>query len=237
MNMILATGRQPPSAMCTTTCSRICPGTQHRSLPPRPLTIAGLSSAAPSPSAPALSLAPATRPGSAGWRAGHGLTVHHRHGACFLIPPLPRHPRQSTPTVCLAGNLRIQAAAQQLVSSASFAHPRPLIAAPLAHCSPSVRPTPPLASPSACVLALPMLHPRQEHTFHLSSSSCFVLYWLTSSSSTFRSPCWFVVSAGTTSLTVLSTSTPLMRRKHLRSSGKGASVSSTSLSKQIGIGQ
>lgn len=67
------------------------------------------------------------------------------------------------------------------------------------------------------------------HTFHLSSSSCFVLYCFTISSKTCFSPSWFVFNAGTTSLTVLSTRTPLMSRKHLRSPDRGSRVSKTSL--------
>lgn len=67
------------------------------------------------------------------------------------------------------------------------------------------------------------------HTFHFSSSSCFNLYCLTRSSRTFFRPSAFVFRAGTTSLTVLSTSTPLIMRKHLRSPGRGSKVSRTSL--------
>lgn len=67
-------------------------------------------------------------------------------------------------------------------------------------------------------------------TFHLSSSSCFALYCLTRSSSTFFRPSELVVSAGRTSLTVCSIKTPLMRRKALRSPDSGCRVSNTSLS-------
>ncbi len=75
-----------------------------------------------------------------------------------------------------------------------------------------------------------------SHTFHFSSSSCFALYCLTRSSRTFFRPSAFVWSAGTTSLTVLSTKTPLIRRKHLRSSGRGTKVSRTSLFEAISDG-
>lgn len=63
-------------------------------------------------------------------------------------------------------------------------------------------------------------------------SSCCRLYCLTSSSRTFFNPSKFVWSAGVTSLTVFSTKTPFIIRKHLRSGGRGASVSSTSLFEQ-----
>src|SRR4051794_21520578 len=66
-------------------------------------------------------------------------------------------------------------------------------------------------------------------TFHFSSSSCLVLYCLTKSSRTFLRPSALVWRAGTTSLTVRSTSTPLIMRKHLRSPARGSKVSSTSL--------
>lgn len=81
-------------------------------------------------------------------------------------------------------------------------------------------------------------HPRQRQlpsdrslqpTFHFSMSSCCFLYCFTNSSSTFFSPSEFVCNAGVTSFTVLSTSTPLIMRKHLRSGGNGPKVSSTSL--------
>ena len=66
-------------------------------------------------------------------------------------------------------------------------------------------------------------------TFHFSISSCRVLYCLSRSSRTFFKPSEFVLSAGLTSLTVRSTSTPFIMRKHLRSCGRGSSVSSTNL--------
>lgn len=66
-------------------------------------------------------------------------------------------------------------------------------------------------------------------TFHFSISSCVVLYCFSSSSSTFRNPSEFVFSAGMTSFTVRSTSTPLIMRKHLRLAGSGSRVSRTSL--------
>ena len=81
-------------------------------------------------------------------------------------------------------------------------------------------------------------HPRQRQllsdrslqpTFHFSMSSCCFLYCFTNSSSTFFSPSELVCNAGVTSFTVLSTSTPLIIRKHLRSGGNGPKVSSTSL--------
>ena len=81
-------------------------------------------------------------------------------------------------------------------------------------------------------------HPRQRQlpndrglqpTFHFSMSSCCFLYCFTNSSSTFFSPSELVCNAGVTSFTVLSTSTPLIMRKHLRSGGNGPKVSSTSL--------
>lgn len=72
----------------------------------------------------------------------------------------------------------------------------------------------------------------KEPTFHFSMSSCCRLYCLTSSSRTFFNPSEFVWSAGVTSFTVFSTKTPLTIRKHLRSGGRGASVSSTSLFEQ-----
>lgn len=65
--------------------------------------------------------------------------------------------------------------------------------------------------------------------FHLSISSCCLLYCLTNSSSTFFKPSEFVCNAGVTSLTVLSTSTPFIIRKHLRSGDNGSRVSRTSL--------
>jgi hypothetical protein len=67
------------------------------------------------------------------------------------------------------------------------------------------------------------------HTFHLSISSCCFLYCFSSSSSTCFRPSELVLSAGSTSLTVRSTSTPLISRKHLRVGGRVASVSLTSL--------
>jgi len=70
-------------------------------------------------------------------------------------------------------------------------------------------------------------YPRR--TFHFSISSCFVLYCRTRSSKTFFSPSELVLRAGTTSLTVRSTNTPLIIRKHFLPSGNGSSVSSTSL--------
>ncbi|KAI7165233.1 hypothetical protein KC349_g98 [Hortaea werneckii] len=70
-------------------------------------------------------------------------------------------------------------------------------------------------------------------TFHLSMSSCFARYCLTKSSRTFFRPSAFVCSAGSTSLTVRSTSTPLIMRKHFRSPGKGVKVSSTSLTEVL----
>lgn len=66
-------------------------------------------------------------------------------------------------------------------------------------------------------------------TFHISISSCLLLYCLTSSSSVFFKPSWFVCRIGTMSATVRSVSTPLIMRKHLRSPGSGSSVSRTSL--------
>src|SRR5437762_12712300 len=68
-----------------------------------------------------------------------------------------------------------------------------------------------------------------KHTFHLSISSCFDLYCLSSSSKTCFKPSEFVFKVGSTSSTVLSTKTPLVRRKHLRSLGRGARASATSL--------
>ena len=65
--------------------------------------------------------------------------------------------------------------------------------------------------------------------FHLSISSCCLLYCLTNSSNTFFKPSEFVCNAGVTSWTVLSTSTPFIIRKHLRSGGSGPRVSRTSL--------
>lgn len=65
--------------------------------------------------------------------------------------------------------------------------------------------------------------------FHFSISSCCLLYCLTRSPSTFFKPSLLVCRAGTTSATVRSIKTPLMRRKHLRSVGSGLSVSKTSL--------
>ena len=77
--------------------------------------------------------------------------------------------------------------------------------------------------PSECI------HKRKSITFHFSISSCLSLYCFSRSSRTFFRPSEFVLSAGTTSLTVRSTRTPLIIRKHLRSPGSGSSVSSTSL--------
>ena len=65
--------------------------------------------------------------------------------------------------------------------------------------------------------------------FHLSISSCCLLYCLSNSSSTFFKPSRFVCNAGVTSFTVRSTSTPFIIRKHLRSGGSGPRVSRTSL--------
>lgn len=72
----------------------------------------------------------------------------------------------------------------------------------------------------------------KKPTFHFSMSSCCRLYCLTSSSRTFFNPSEFIWSAGVTSFTVFSTKTPLTIRKHLRSGGRGVSVSSTSLFEQ-----
>lgn len=66
-------------------------------------------------------------------------------------------------------------------------------------------------------------------TFHLSISSCLDLYCFSNSSRTCFRPSEFVFNAGNTSFTVLSTKTPFVRRKHLRSFGSGTSVSATSL--------
>lgn len=88
-------------------------------------------------------------------------------------------------------------------------------------------------------------HPRQRQlpsdrslqpTFHFSMSSCCFLYCFTNSSSTFFSPSELVCNAGVTSFTVLSTSTPLIIRKHLRSGGNGPKVSSTSLFRKRSAG-
>jgi len=65
--------------------------------------------------------------------------------------------------------------------------------------------------------------------FHFSNSVCLLVYCLTRSSNTFFSPSEFVFSAGTTSLTVLSTRTPFIIRKHFLSAESGSRVSSTSL--------
>jgi hypothetical protein len=73
---------------------------------------------------------------------------------------------------------------------------------------------------------------RIGRTFHFSISSCLPLYCLTNSSSTCFKPSELVCRAGSTSLTVLSTKTPLIRRKHFRSGGSGCKVSVTSLSRQ-----
>ena len=70
--------------------------------------------------------------------------------------------------------------------------------------------------------------------FHLSNSSCLLLYCLTSSSSTCFKPSEFVFKAGRTSFTVLSTRTPLMSRKHFRSWGRGCSDSMTNLIRSLG---
>jgi len=69
----------------------------------------------------------------------------------------------------------------------------------------------------------------REYTFHFSISTCLLLYCLTRSSSTFRRPSEFVLSAGMTSFTVLSTRTPFIIRKHFLSAGSGSRVSSTNL--------
>ena len=69
----------------------------------------------------------------------------------------------------------------------------------------------------------------KRRTFHFSNSSCFTLYCFSNSFNTFFSPSEFVLSAGITSFTVLSMRTPLIRRKHFRSCGKGSKVSRTSL--------
>lgn len=69
--------------------------------------------------------------------------------------------------------------------------------------------------------------------FHFSISSCCLLYCLTRSPSTFFKPSLLVCRAGTTSATVRSIKTPLMRRKHLRSVGSGLRVSKTSLAEAL----
>jgi len=66
-------------------------------------------------------------------------------------------------------------------------------------------------------------------TFHFSSSSCLPVYCLSRSSRTFFSPSAFVLSCGRTSLTVLSTKTPLIIRKHFLSPDSGSKVSKTNL--------
>lgn len=76
---------------------------------------------------------------------------------------------------------------------------------------------------------------KHNDTFHFSSSSCFEVYCLRRSSSTFFRPSALVVSCGMTSFTVLSTSTPLIIRKHFLSPGSGSSVSMTSLECSISI--
>ena len=70
---------------------------------------------------------------------------------------------------------------------------------------------------------------KPKPTFHFSISSCCRLYCFTKSSRTFLSPSELVLSAGMTSLTVRSTKTPLIMRKHFRSGGRGFKVSRTSL--------
>lgn len=69
--------------------------------------------------------------------------------------------------------------------------------------------------------------------FHFSISSCCLLYCLTRSPSTFFKPSLLVCRAGTTSATVRSIKTPLIRRKHLRSVGSGLRVSKTSLREML----